>query len=117
MYMAVMERVSEVGTLRAMGTSPAMVFGLFVAEGTVISVVAGCVGLVIGALLIRFFNELAISLPPYPGQSESYPLTFLFSAKIFLWAFGFNVMGGMVASMIPARKAVSFSIVEALRHV
>lgn len=117
MYMAVMERVSEVGTLRAMGTSPRMVFGMFVAEGTLIGVISTMVGLGMGFLVMMLLNRLAIPLPPYPGQSESYPLTLMASWGIVLWTVVFNILGALVASMIPARKALQFRIVEALRHV
>ncbi|URA11005.1 ABC transporter permease [Thermospira aquatica] len=117
MYMAVMERVSEVGTLRAIGTSPKMLFGMFVTEGALISIVATAVGVVVGIVLIVVLNRMNIMLPPYPGQSESYPLVFKLSVGVVVWASVFNILGAVVASMIPARKALKFRIVEALRHV
>jgi putative ABC transport system permease protein len=63
MLMAVTERIREIGTLRALGTRPAVIRRLFVSEGFVLAVVGCLAGTILSLLVREALNHLGITLP------------------------------------------------------
>jgi putative ABC transport system permease protein len=117
MTMSVTERTREIGTLRAIGTRPAGIQKMFLAEGAVLAL-AGCIAGALVALLIRtILNASGIILPPPPGATHGLPINVKFYPLAY--AAGIAAMVGtmLVASWFPARRASRISIVEALTHV
>jgi putative ABC transport system permease protein len=117
MTMSVTERTREIGTLRAIGTRPARVQTMFLAEGAVLAL-AGCVAGALVALVVRtILNASGIILPPPPGATHGLPINVKFYPLAY--AAGIAAMVGtmLVASWFPARRASRISIVEALTHV
>ncbi|HYX19974.1 MAG TPA: FtsX-like permease family protein [Thermoanaerobaculia bacterium] len=117
MTMAVTERTREIGTLRAIGTRPAGIRTMFLAEGVVIAL-AGCVAGTILALVVRAaLNASGIMLPPPPGATHGMPI----NVKLYPLAYGAGVLAMVltmaIASYFPARRAARLPIVEALAHV
>jgi putative ABC transport system permease protein len=118
MTMAVMERTTEIGTIRSMGVQRGGVSRLFMTEGLLI----GCIGTFAGtaaALLIAVIvNNSGLKWTP-PGQVESIPLvlhvlnspTLIFGTVVGL------VLLASVSAVLPARHASHLPIVDALRHV
>jgi putative ABC transport system permease protein len=117
MTMAVTERTREIGTLRAIGTRPAGVLKMFLAEGVAIALL-GCLAGAIFALIVRAgLNASGIILPPPPGATHGMPI----NVQLYPLAYGAGLLG-MVATMtiaafFPARRASRLSIVDALAHV
>lgn len=72
MVIATMERVKEIGTMRAMGAQRSFVAALFVAETTVLGLLAGAVGAGFGAAGIAFWSRFGL-----PAQNAF--MTFMFS--------------------------------------
>lgn len=117
MTMATTERIREIGTLRAIGTSPATIRKMFVAEGVVISVF-GCLAGAALALVVRAaLNSSGIELPPPPGASHGMPLHVAFYPATYLAGLAAMLATLALASYIPARRASRVPIVEALAHV
>jgi putative ABC transport system permease protein len=117
MTMAVAERTREIGTLRAMGTRPAGILRLFLAEGTALAI-AGCTAGMVLALLIRaILNASGIILPPPPGATHGMPIHVQFFPLAYAAGFLAMIATMAVASYFPARRASRLSIVEALAHV
>jgi putative ABC transport system permease protein len=117
MTMSVTERTREIGTLRAIGTRPARIQTMFLAEGAVLAL-AGCVAGALVALIVRaILNASGIILPPPPGATHGLPINVKFYPLAY--AAGIAAMVGtmLVASWFPARRAARISIVEALTHV
>ena len=117
MTMSVTERTREIGTLRAIGTRPARIQAMFLAEGAVLAL-AGCLAGAIVALLVRtILNASGIILPPPPGATHGLPINVKFYPLAY--AAGIVAMVGtmIVASWFPARRASRIPIVEALTHV
>ena len=117
MTMAVAERTREIGTLRAIGTRPAGILKLFLAEGIAIAVV-GCVAGMLFALVVRaVLNASGLVLPPPPGATHGMPI----HVRFYPLAYAAGLLAMMatmgVASYFPARRAARLSIVEALAHV
>jgi putative ABC transport system permease protein len=117
MVMAAAERTREIGTLRALGTRPGLIRRLFVCEGVLLALAGSACGALL-ALGVRFLlNHSGWTLPPPPGATGVVPL----HLKAYGWTFATGALVMLVtlafASWLPARKAASMPIVEALAHV
>jgi putative ABC transport system permease protein len=117
MTMAATERTREIGTLRAIGTRPAVIQTMFLAEGAVLAL-AGCVVGALLALLVRaVLNASGLILPPPPGATHGMPI----NVRLYPLAYAAGVVTMVVtmiaASWFPARRAATMRIVEALAHV
>jgi putative ABC transport system permease protein len=105
--MSVLERVREIGVLRATGMTSGQVWGMVVIEagilGIVGAVIGAVVGLVIGVLLVLLSSGgFGVSLDP-PWVSIALAI-----------CFGFLV--SVTASIYPAGRASRISIVRSLQH-
>jgi putative ABC transport system permease protein len=117
MTMAATERTREIGTLRAIGTRPAVIQTMFLAEGAVLAL-AGCVVGALLALLVRaVLNASGLILPPPPGATHGMPI----NVRLYPLAYAAGVVTMVVtmiaASWFPARRAARMPIVDALAHV
>jgi len=111
MYAAVSARTQEIGTLRALGFSPAAVMGCFLLESLMLAVAAGAIGVVI-ALPV---NGLSTAFGNYITFST---LSFQFrvTLAIMIQALIFAAVMGAAGGFLPARQAMRMSVVDALRR-
>ncbi|MFC2118585.1 ABC transporter permease [Bacteroidota bacterium] len=103
MLASVMERIREIGTRQAIGASRKDIIVQFLAESTLISIVGGIIGIILGMALARLIQEIA----------EINTIVSNFSVFI---AFGVSATVGIVFGYIPAKRAASQDPVESLRH-
>jgi putative ABC transport system permease protein len=76
--LSVLERLREIGTLRAFGTRRPQVIAMLVVEGVLLGVGGAVAGSALGWLGTELFNlSGGLTLPPQPGISD--PLTILFT--------------------------------------
>jgi putative ABC transport system permease protein len=111
MLVIVRERTHEIGVRRAIGARPWTVMGQIILEAILLTAVAGYAGLTLGVFVI----ELVAYLMESNGvRTEAFlrPGIELSSA---LQALAILVLAGVLAGIIPARRAVSISPVDALR--
>ncbi len=116
MTMNVFERISEIGTIRALGAKRRYIIRQFVLESLFIGLIGGAIGLIFGYLIAEIINLLGgIYIPPPPGNVKGYySMVKPEFYKVLLCYAGF-VLTCMVASIFPARKAAKMEIVEAIR--
>lgn len=116
MTMNVFERISEIGTIRALGAKRGYIVRQFITESLFIGIIGGMVGLILGYLIAEIINLLGgIYIPPPPGNAKGYySMVKPEFHKVFLCYVGF-VTTCMVASIFPAIKAAKMEIVEAIR--
>jgi putative ABC transport system permease protein len=107
MFMAVAERVHEIGLKKAGGATTLNIMGEFLAEATLIGVIGGVIGYALGALITIIANA---STPP--GQST----LFLITPSLTVLTIGFATALGAVAGMLPAWRAARLDPVIALRN-
>jgi len=115
--MSVMERISEIGSLRAMGLRRSTVRWQFLLEGAVIGVVGATLGLLRAIVLAKVFNRLGFSWIP-PGNADSRELKVLLFSNPILLIGTWSLMTAVatLSSIIPARFAAKMNIVNAIRN-
>lgn len=118
MSVSVMERTSEIGTMRALGASRTEIGAQFVLEGTLIGAIGSTLGAVMALLIATVVNAARLTWSP-PTSVEDLPLRILLSDLP-----GFVLVTCVVltflcalAALSPARKAAQMEIGDALRHV
>jgi putative ABC transport system permease protein len=107
MAMSVAERTREIGIKRAIGASRWRIRREIVLESAAIGLIAGLIGLAIGAMMTTFFNDL--------GRSSGNVL-FELTLATALTAVGFATGLGALAGFIPAWHASRLDPVAALRY-
>jgi ABC-type lipoprotein release transport system permease subunit len=91
MVMATMERVMEIGTMRAIGAQAALVRRLFLLETLLLGLLAGTLGSAAGYGIVRWLGQVGI-----PAPSDE--LIFLFSGPRLYPASGLdNLLAGLAA--------------------
>ncbi|GFO55977.1 multidrug ABC transporter permease [Geomonas sp. Red276] len=110
MYAAVANRVTEIGTLRALGFQRKSILLVFILE----SLLLGLCGGVLGVVAASFMQLITISTMNWQSFSElafSFTLTFGILWKSLL----FSMVMGFIGGVLPAFRAARMNIVEALR--
>ncbi len=110
--MGVRERTNEYGVLRAIGFMPHHIVRFILAEGLVIGLLGGAVGVLLGYPIVN--NGMGRVIEENMGNM--FP-QFRVQPQIALFAFGLAILLGLVAAILPARKASKLQVVEALRRV
>lgn len=115
MMMTVMHRTSEIGTAMAMGYRRRDILLSFLAEGTVLGLLGGLVGLLFGSLMAILISAIGIPMPPPPGMAFGYTAGIALSVQTDAEALALAGLSTLVASSYPAWKASRMQIVDALR--
>ena len=115
MMMSVFERVSEIGTISAIGTLPSKILWLFVAEGFLLGLISAVVGNIISVLGLFLINlaEFHFSF----GRMKNILLTTSISVNELVMVSIIVIIISVVSSLQPAYKASKMEPVDALRHV
>jgi putative ABC transport system permease protein len=103
MWIAVGERVEEIGLMRAIGATARDVQRLFLLESVILTVLGGVAGILLG---LGISLVLRISVPGMPVYT---PLGYIVAA------IAVSVVTGLAAGVIPARRAAMLHPIEALR--
>lgn len=116
---AVLERIPELGMLRAVGMRPGVVVAQVVLESTLIMLAGICFGLLLGAGLVTLLAD-GIDLSQWSAGAEvvgmgSVLIPRLSPADVTLVA-GMSLGLGFIASLYPAWRAVKINPLEALRR-
>jgi ABC-type lipoprotein release transport system permease subunit len=114
--MAALERVSEIGMMRAVGSQKSFIAGMFFAETAIISFVFGGVGIVMGIAVVYILNLFQIT-------TDNHILELLFGGNIFRPSLGFmDIMIGVtelamvtvIATLYPLKVARRITPLDAI---
>lgn len=117
MFMAVVERTTEIGTLMSVGTPRKYILILFLLESLIIGLTGVALGYAGSCVMAHGISNAGLMMPPPPGATEGYPLVV---HTIYTWWFLialFILMNTAIACFMPAFRASRMSIVKALYHV
>lgn len=103
MMIAVSERISEIGLLRAIGAEQHTIFWLFLSEALALSLFGGLVGAAIGILISQV---LGLAIPGLPIQLSWFYIIVACVVSLLI---------GLVAGIVPAMRAAKMSPLDALR--
>lgn len=114
MTISLLERINEIGIMRAIGASSWDIKKIFLIESTLIGFFGGLVGIIlgiVGGLLFNLgLNILAASLGGQPISIFHTPFWFIFFIIIF------SAFVGFCSGILPAQKAGKLNALEALRY-
>jgi putative ABC transport system permease protein len=103
MTIAVSERISEIGLLRAVGAERRTIFQMFLCEALALSAAGGFCGVLLGIAIVK---ALDAALPALPVE---------LAWAYIVAAFVVSLLIGVVAGVVPAMKAAQMEPLEALR--
>ncbi|MDP1729324.1 MAG: FtsX-like permease family protein, partial [archaeon] len=109
MITSVLERVKEIGVMKAIGAKNSEIFYLFLFESALLGFIAGVLGVILG-WIISFSTGALLDSLGWGFLSPSYPLS------LFVGLILFATLTGAISGAIPARKASRIRPVDALRY-
>lgn len=113
MTLTILERVKEIGTLRALGFTQRDITGLVVREAMLLSAVGLSAGLVVGLAASSAINAAGIRFAP-PGVPGTIPLLLVPAASICAIQAALVVPGLCLAAWVVVRSQAKRNIVELL---
>jgi putative ABC transport system permease protein len=112
MLIIIKERTKEIGIQRALGATPWRIMSQVITESVTLTAMAGSFGLVLGVFLLEMINNM---LAASAEKSEMFRNPEV-DIQVAVTALIVLIISGVVAGLIPARKAVSMKPVDALRY-
>lgn len=116
MFMNVLERVREIGTMMALGIRRGYILALFVLEGAFIGSLGAFIGLGIGIGIVTIASKVGIPINA-PGSTLKFMLHPFLTFSFLLRAFLLTSLGAALVSLWPAWRASRMKPVEALSAV
>jgi putative ABC transport system permease protein len=114
MLMTVLERTREIGTMLAVGMRRRKIISLFLAEGMVIGLVGGALGLLVGYSVVLWLHHTGIPLPA-PGATVPSIIRPFVTTRFLITAIIGTPVGAALATLWPAWRASRLRPVEALQ--
>jgi len=102
MFMNVLERIKEIGVLKAVGATRMQILTLFLVESAIIGFAGGLIGLLLGMGVLELLQQL-------------FDVPVFLRLRIIAFVFIFSVGTGVLAGFIPAWRAAKMDPVDALK--
>lgn len=114
--MGIFERVSEFGTMMALGNRGRAVFTLIVTENALLGLAGGIIGVLLGVVLAWLISAIGIPMPPPPNSDMPYTARITLTPTVVVGAFATGLIATVGASLLPAFRLRRLPVVEALRQ-
>lgn len=110
LVVSVIQRSREIGILRAMGTSRGGILRIFLIQGAIVGLLGSAVGCGMGA-------GLSVGFQAAVRNADGSPLfPFTLTAELFLTSAAVATFAGVLAAIVPARRAARLDPAEAIRY-
>ncbi|MBU2512342.1 FtsX-like permease family protein [bacterium] len=117
MFMSVMERRKEIGTIKAIGAEQKHIKRLFILEGFIISLVGAIAGFILAVFIVIAVDKMGgVSFPPPPGSSIPITVPTKLDNGISIFAIALSLVVGILASYLPAGISARLDPVVTLRE-
>ncbi len=110
LLISVKERTKELGIRRALGATPSEVRSLILLESVFLTMLAGVIGIILGAGVLSLINRLTADNTDFPYTNPTVPIPLVIGALLVM------VVLGTLIGLIPAQRAVSIKPIDALRE-
>lgn len=116
--MNVMERVAEIGTMRALGVRRSAIRAQYLAEGMILGSIGASGGLLVGGAIALLLNRSGAHwTPPGASHSVAFHLDLTASPIQLIAPWLILVLMAGIASVSPASRAARMNVIVALRHI
>jgi len=117
MFMSVMERKKEIGTMKAVGAEQRHIKILFLLEGFFIGLLGAVVGLILSITLVEVVGAIGgISFPPPPGSSIPVTIPTVLDMNSVYFSLALAMIVGTLAAYFPAAVSARLDPVITLRQ-
>lgn len=113
--MSVFERMSEFGTMRALGNRSRFIVALVLTECLMLGLAGATAGVAAGVLLAGIASSIGIPMPPPPNSNAGYTAGIMVLPGIVAQAFLIGAAATLLSGVVPALRARRVAIVDALR--
>ena len=103
---SVVQRTREIGILRAMGSSQQQILRVFLLQGGLLGLCGLLLGVMVGYALVQVFNGI-----------EERLFVIRLEPSMLLSAILIATVSGVIAAMVPARRAAKYDPAVAIRYV
>lgn len=110
LLISVKERTKEIGIRRAIGATPKEIRLQIILESVFLTIIAGIIGIILGAIVLSGINLATQGLTDYPFTNPTVPISYI------LGALGLMTILGTLIGLIPAQRAISIKPIDALRE-
>jgi len=110
LLISVKERTKEIGIRRAIGATPKEIRTQIILESVFLTIIAGIIGIILGALVLSGINAATKDMTDYPFTNPTVPIPYILGALFLM------VVLGTLIGLIPAHRAVSIKPIDALRE-
>jgi putative ABC transport system permease protein len=114
MFVVVNERTEEIGIRKAIGATPASILQLIITEALVITIGFGLTGSLFGFVAMKIYNWIVAALQT--GQEQIFSKATI-DLSIVIAAFVLLILSGLIAGILPARRASKIMPIETLSKV
>jgi len=115
-YISVIERIDEIGILRAIGARRKDIRNLFLSESMIIGVIAGTLGVLISIGLCKIINLVVASLIRSYGMQLGNVNVAVLDSTVALMLIVVCTLLALIAGVIPSLKAAQMDPIVALRR-
>lgn len=118
LVVSIIERTSEIGTMRAIGANKSFIRRMFISETLTISMVFGTIGILIALIFLFIFNRFGISfqgnllLEAIFAGEKLFPVT---SIGTIINGFIVSFFIGIIASLYPVSVALKIDPIKAIQ--
>ena len=121
--LSAMERVQEIGMMKAMGLTEKEIIRIFTLEAGGIGIIGGVLGCLAGAIGVGLFSHYGYDISTFfEGGMETYGIPIIgriygaWNLQAFVFVFVFGIIISLLAGYFPARWAAHKDPVDALHH-